>query len=65
MMESPTGPLAFYATEWLCLLMEGKLPGPARGQGEETAGPHPYYYSAFVKATGGKRIAYFSEVMRI
>ena len=60
MMENPTGPLALYDTEWLCLLMEGKLPDLMPKVNKEDAEPHPYY-SAFVKATDGKRIAYFSS----
>lgn len=60
MMENPTGPLALYDTEWLFLLFEGKFPDMKHRDGEKESDPHPYY-SAFVKATGGKRIAYFSS----
>lgn len=58
MMEDPTGPLALYLSEWLFLIIEGKMPPAPKNRPEETAGEHPYY-TKFVAATGGERIQYF------
>lgn len=61
MMEDPTGPLALYLPEWLCLIIEGKMPPAPKRKGEESAGEsseHPYY-TRFMAATGGEPIRYF------
>ncbi len=55
--EFPTGPLALYLREWMYMIFKGKLPPQHIPQSGE---PHKYY-TAFVKATGGKRTAYFSS----
>lgn len=61
MFELPTGPLALYTQEWLNLLLTGNLV-ELRGQDPENTSSevHPYY-SKFVKATGGREIAFFQN----
>ncbi len=57
MGEDPTGPLALYLGEWLHLIINGKLKVPkVSGNKEEHK-----YYTAFVKATGGKTVKYFGS----
>lgn len=56
MMEDPTGPLALFTTEWLKLIIDGKLPENKKRNG----GNHPYY-DKFIKATNGKCIKYFGD----
>lgn len=58
MSNEPTGPLALYLSEWLYLILENKdaPEPPTQGNGEEHK-----FYSAFVKATGGKVIEFFSS----
>lgn len=55
MSEDPTGPLALYLSEWLYLIVDGKLPKP---KATEKKGPHKFY-TAFTEATGGKTIQFF------
>ncbi|MDE6296299.1 MAG: DUF3843 family protein [Muribaculaceae bacterium] len=55
MMQDPTGPLALYTSEWLYLILNGKLLKPKEEKSEDI---HPYY-ERFTKATGGKHIAFF------
>lgn len=58
--QDTTGPLALYITEWVYLMLNGKLPDsvfPNEKKCSDTI--HPYY-SKFVEATGGKEIAYFA-----
>ncbi|MDE6768736.1 MAG: DUF3843 family protein [Muribaculaceae bacterium] len=57
MAEDPTGPLALYLSEWLYLIVEGKIPSPKK----KTEAPEHKYYTAFTKATGGKVIKFFSN----
>ncbi|MBD5203776.1 MAG: DUF3843 family protein [Bacteroidales bacterium] len=55
MQQMPTGPLAMFTGEWVTLVLGGSIP-------EESAAPsmQPHkYYTSFIKATGGKEIAYF------
>lgn len=54
MMQDPTGPLALFISEWVYLILNGKL----LKHKEETAEVHPYY-DRFTKATGGKTIEFF------
>ncbi len=54
MMQDPTGPLALFISEWLYLILNGKLLKRKEEQGDI----HPYY-DRFTKATGGKTIAFF------
>ncbi|MDE5790165.1 MAG: DUF3843 family protein [Muribaculaceae bacterium] len=54
MMQDPTGPLALFISEWLYLILNGKL----LKRKEEKGDIHPYY-DRFTKATGGKTIAFF------
>lgn len=56
MMEDPTGPLALYLSEWIYLILKGKMPREQRPQGADTV--HPYY-AKVVEATGGSPIAFF------
>ncbi len=58
MAEDPTGPLALFLREWLYLIIEGKLPPEPKVKKEL---PEHKYYSAFVKATGGSVIKFFSS----
>lgn len=55
MTEVPTGPLALYLREWLCLILDGKMP-PAPAE-KTPAEVHPTY-AKFVAATGGAPIAF-------
>jgi len=55
MMEEPTGPLALYMSEWLYLILKGKLP---RHRDDVPDTIHPYY-EKFTAATGGREIAFF------
>lgn len=64
MSAFPTGPLALYLREWLGLIVQGKAPKekPRRyvaPEGAPEATEHPYY-TAFMKATGGKDMAFFA-----
>ncbi len=59
MMENPTGPLALFTTEWLRLIIEGKL-SEEKGEKPVQTGNHPYY-DRFMEATGGKCIRYFND----
>ncbi|MDE6683210.1 MAG: DUF3843 family protein [Muribaculaceae bacterium] len=54
MMQDPTGPLALFISEWLYLILNGKL----LKRKEENGEIHPYY-DRFTKATGGKTIEFF------
>lgn len=54
MMQYPTGPLALFTSEWLYLILNGKL----LKHNEATGGIHPYY-KKFTEATGGKTIEFF------
>lgn len=54
MMQDPTGPLALFVSEWLYLILNGKL----LSRNEEKGDIHPYY-DRFTKATGGKTIEFF------
>lgn len=54
LMENPTGPLALFISEWLYLILNGKL----LKHNEEKGEVHPYY-ERFTKATGGKTLAFF------
>lgn len=54
MMQDPTGPLALFISEWLYLILNGKL----LKHKEEKGDTHPYY-DRFTKATGGKTIEFF------
>ena len=56
LMEDPTGPLALFTTEWLKLIIDGKLPENKQSD----KGNHPYF-EKFTAATGGKRIMYFGN----
>lgn len=58
MMEDPTGPLALYLREWLFLIIENRMPPAPKNRPVEPEGEHPYY-TKFMAATGGKRIAFF------
>lgn len=58
MGEDPTGPLALYLSEWLYLIVEGKMPPQPKRR--EEPGEHKYY-TAFTKATGGEVIRFFSN----
>lgn len=63
MMESPTGPLAFFIPEWLKLIIAGKLPEEGfKSKKEEQKGEenHPVY-DKFVSGTGGKEVKYFAD----
>lgn len=60
MMEDPTGPLALFITEWLYLLVDGKMPAEKNSDKEESNENHPYY-TKFTKATGGKIVKYFDS----
>lgn len=62
MMEDPTGPLALYLKEWLYLILENRLPEdyPRNKPEQENQGEHPYY-TKFIEATGGERIAFFGS----
>lgn len=55
MMQDPTGPLALFISQWLYLILNGKLLNPKE---EKTDSPHPYY-ERFTQATGGSIIAFF------
>lgn len=57
MVENPTGPLALYVSEWLSLLVEGKIPHVKEDKPQELHS----YYKLFIEATGGKRIQYFKD----
>lgn len=57
MMQNTTGPLALFTPEWVYLMIESRLPKENEPDTDEI---HPYY-KAFVKATGGKDIAYFGS----
>lgn len=57
MMEDPTGPLALYLQEWICLIIEGKLPRVSSRK-EEPKGDHPYF-TKFMEASGGTPIKFF------
>lgn len=56
MTQDPTGPLAFFIPEWLCLIVKGEMPK----QPKSAEGNHPYY-EKFTKATGGSEVAYFGS----
>lgn len=56
MIEDPTGPLALFITEWIRLIIEGKLPA----ERDDSKAEHPYYQK-FISVTGGKRIKYFKD----
>lgn len=58
MMEDTTGPLALFTPEWVYLMLKGKLPKEKKATAPGKV--HPYY-EAFVKATGGKEIAFFGS----
>ena len=58
MVESVTGPLALPIGEWLRLIVDGVLPG--RDVEAATASPHKYY-TALLRATGGKEIAFIES----
>lgn len=60
MMEDPTGPLALFTSEWLYLILNGKLLSHNEGKGE----PHPYY-KKFTEATGGKKIEFFDTYEKL
>lgn len=60
MMEDPTGPLSLFVTEWLKLIIEGKMPEDKNSTTDESKEPHPYY-AKFMNATGGKPIRYFGD----
>ena len=55
MMEDPTGPLALFISEWIYLILKGKLP---KEEKESTEKIHPYY-EKFTQATGGRTVAFF------
>ncbi|MDE6026678.1 MAG: DUF3843 family protein [Muribaculaceae bacterium] len=54
MMQNPTGPLAFFTSEWLYLILNGKL----LKRNEEKGEIHPYY-KKFTEATEGKTLQFF------
>lgn len=54
MMQDPTGPLALFISEWLYLILNGKL----LKHNEEKVEIHPYY-TRFTQATGGKTVEFF------
>ena len=58
MVESVTGPLALPIGEWLRLIVDGVMP---RREAEATSATPHKYYSALLRATGGKEIAFFSS----
>ncbi len=58
LMEMPTGPLALFAFEWTSMIVSKKLPNSRRHPASTEE--HPYY-TAFVKATGGKVMEIFSD----
>lgn len=58
MAEDPTGPLALFLREWLYLIVEGKMPPEPKVKKEIE---EHKYYSAFVKATDGSVIKFFSS----
>ncbi|MDE6006512.1 MAG: DUF3843 family protein [Muribaculaceae bacterium] len=65
MLENTTGPLALYTPEWVYLIIKRHLPDsaikePMAGDGKT----HPYY-EAFIKATGGKNIAFFDSYQKM
>ncbi len=65
MSEDPTGPLALYVKEWVYLILHDKMPPkPRKKEDEEAPAEHPYY-TAFMQATGGKRIQYFSNYSQL
>lgn len=58
MTSFPTGPLALYLREWMTLILEGHLPAEKKKKSEDAPqGEHPYY-TAFIKANGGKTIRF-------
>lgn len=54
MMQDPTGPLALFISEWLYLILNGKL----LKHNEATGEIHPYY-KKFTEVTGGKSLEFF------
>lgn len=58
MAEDTTGPLALYLREWTFLTVADRMPPKPRKKADEKE-PHKYYQS-FIKATGGRDIAYFA-----
>lgn len=59
MAEDPTGPLALYLPEWVSMVAEGKMPRVPRQKNDAPPAEHPYY-TAVMKYTGGREIAYFA-----
>ena len=57
MAEDPTGPLALFLSEWLYLIIEGKLRQPKTTAPKE----EHKYYKAFTAATGGEIIRFFPD----
>ena len=55
MMQEPTGPLALFISEWLYLILNGKLLSPRE---EKKEAIHPYY-EKFITATGGRVVEFF------
>lgn len=61
MLENTTGPLALFTPEWVYLIIERHLPESAIKSPEGSKGEKHPYYDSFVKATGGKEIAFFDS----
>lgn len=58
MAQLPTGPLALYLREWLPLILTGRITAPRKRKEESTPEAHPWY-TAFLKATEGRDLAFF------
>lgn len=61
MSEDPTGPLALYLSEWLYLIVDGKLP---KAKKKDPVQPHKFY-TLFTQATGGKTIEFFDSYAKL
>lgn len=58
-IENPAGPLAFFISEWLRLVIEGKLPENKFTSKKEDK-EYPYYQN-FIDATDGVPVKYFKS----
>lgn len=59
MLNNPTGPLSLTIGQWIELISSNKIPDAATPCTDSAGTPHKFY-TQFIKATGGKEIAFFN-----